>query len=68
MKASYSVEGMTCQNCVKHVTKVFSGMEGATEVSVSLEDKRADVHWTGDAPDLDAVEDVLEEAGFELKR
>ncbi|MDF1665643.1 MAG: heavy metal-associated domain-containing protein [Planctomycetota bacterium] len=68
VKSSYSVEGMTCQNCVKHVEKVLTAMEGATNVAVSLEEKRADVEWSSDAPNLDQVEDVLEEAGFELKR
>ena len=43
MKKQLSVEGMMCQNCVKHVKKALEAIEGATDVVVSLEDKTATV-------------------------
>lgn len=66
MKVTYSIKGMTCQHCVQQVEKVFHSMEGATGVAVSLEGKKADVEWSGAAPDLDDVRDLIEEAGFEI--
>ena len=39
MKKELKVEGMMCQNCVKHVTKALEGVPGAEDVSVSLENK-----------------------------
>ena len=65
MQKTINVKGMTCPNCVKHVTKALSGMEGVSDVSVSLEAGTAtftasrDIH----AADLAAV---LDDAGYEL--
>lgn len=41
MKKEILVEGMMCQNCVKHVTKALTGVEGVSDVRVSLEEKKA---------------------------
>ena len=43
MKRELTVEGMMCQNCVKHVRKALEGIEGASDVEVSLEEKKATV-------------------------
>ena len=61
MKKELKVEGMMCQNCVKHVTKALEGVPGATQVSVSLENKTAAVtvpDTTGD----DVLKAAVEEA------
>lgn len=31
------VEGMTCQNCVRHVREALESLPGATDVQVNLE-------------------------------
>ena len=41
MKKELSVEGMMCPNCVKHVTNALNAIEGAADVTVSLEAKTA---------------------------
>ena len=43
MKKELMIEGMMCQNCVKHVTHALEGISGASHVQVSLEDKKATV-------------------------
>lgn len=43
MKKELMIEGMMCQNCVKHVTNALEGISGASHVQVSLEDKKATV-------------------------
>lgn len=35
------VQGMTCQNCVAHVTKALKGVKGVKTVMVDLDDKIA---------------------------
>lgn len=40
MKKELMIEGMMCQNCVKHVTRALEGIPGASHVRVSLEEKR----------------------------
>ena len=65
MQKTINVKGMTCPNCVKHVTKALSGMEGVSDVSVSLEAGTATFTASRDilAADLAAV---LDDAGYEL--
>ncbi|WP_320047517.1 heavy metal-associated domain-containing protein [uncultured Ilyobacter sp.] len=35
------IEGMMCNHCVNAVSKVLKGIEGISEVRVSLEEKEA---------------------------
>ena len=56
------VEGMMCQNCVKHVSKALNGLPGVT-AEVDLESKTATV--TGDVSD-DAIREAVTEAGYEV--
>ena len=41
MKKKLSVEGMTCQHCVKRVAKIIEKAPGVSDVQVSLENKEA---------------------------
>ena len=56
------VEGMMCQNCVKHVSKALNGLPGVTAV-VDLDSKTATV--TGDVSD-EAIRAAVAEAGYEV--
>ncbi|MBR4036123.1 MAG: heavy-metal-associated domain-containing protein, partial [Oscillospiraceae bacterium] len=58
------IEGMMCKNCVKHVDKALNGVEGATDVVVSLDEKQATVTA---APELEAaLVAAVTEAGYEV--
>ena len=48
MKQTVQLENLSCQNCVKHVTKHFLSMEGVSDVVVDLEKQTAQV--TTDKP------------------
>ena len=39
MSQTFSVTGLSCQSCVKHVTEAISGLPGVEDVSVDLEPK-----------------------------
>ena len=43
MKQNVQLENLSCQNCVKHVTKHFLSMEGVSDVAVDLEKQTAEV-------------------------
>ena len=43
MKQTVQLENLSCQNCVKHVTKHFLSMEGVSDVAVDLEKQTAQV-------------------------
>src|SRR5690606_25483077 len=57
-----SISGMDCDGCVKSVTEAIKGVEGVSEVEVSLESHSAVV--TGSSVDLMKLASVLEEAGY----
>ena len=63
MKKQLSVEGMMCQNCVKHVTKALTGVEGVSDVRVSLEEKKAFVEAAPSVSDA-ALKAAVEDAGY----
>ena len=65
MKKVLTVEGMMCQNCVKHVTRALQGIPGATDVSVSLEEKKAEVTVPDTVTDEDLKAAVVD-AGYEV--
>ena len=59
------INGMSCQMCVKHVTRALEGVEGVTEVKVELEPGTAVVTYMG-IIDMPAFESAVAEAGYEV--
>ncbi len=62
MEKKVIIEGMMCQNCVKHVTNALNALPGVT-ASVDLESKTA--HVIGDITD-EAVKQAIADAGYEV--
>ncbi len=60
------VKGMTCQMCVKHVTKALQGVSGVTDVAVSLETNTAKVTFNPDLAGLPQFKTAVAEAGYEV--
>lgn len=58
----FSVTGMTCDNCVHHVTEAAKGVAGVTDAQVSLDDKSATVSGDFDETKIIAA---IEEEGYE---
>ena len=65
MKKELMIEGMMCQNCVKHVTHALDGISGAADVQVSLENKKATVNVPESVTD-EALKAAVTEAGYEV--
>ena len=61
---TFTVKGMTCGNCVRHVTEEVQGVAGVTNVEVTLETGAVVV--TADSIDDSAIEAAVVEAGYEL--
>lgn len=64
MKKTIVIEGMMCQNCVKHVTKALEAVAGVQSVEVDL--KSGTAVFTGDAEDS-VLKDAVAEAGYTVK-
>ena len=64
MKKRLSIEGMSCGNCVKHVTTALSGVQGVTSVKVDLATKSAVIE--GGALDDNLLKSAVAEAGYDV--
>lgn len=58
------VEGMTCGNCVAHVTKALEGVKGVKRAQVDLEQGQARVEAKEGTAAQDLVR-AVREAGYE---
>ena len=63
-----SVQGMSCDHCVSHVTKALEEVPGVTKVTVSLRDNTAEVELSADAGDVTPqLLQAVEQAGYEAQ-
>src|SRR5262245_11819808 len=64
--SEFTVSGMNCQNCVRHVTEAIQGVPGVTAVDVRLAEGRATVRWQ---PHIEArvaaVVEAVKKAGYD---
>ncbi len=65
MLKKYTVEGMTCNHCVHHVTVALSEVVGVKDVKVSLTEKSALVN-ADDSVSFETLRDAVAEAGYKL--
>ena len=64
MQKKLSVDGMTCQNCVKRVKKIIEKYEGASDVTVSLESKEAVFSCDPAQTDVENIIKAINDFGF----
>ena len=67
MKKLIHIEGMGCQNCVKHVKEALEGLDGVNSADVSLEKNSAVVTLSKDISD-EAIKNAIDEAGYDVTR
>ena len=65
-KMIVKVDGMSCQNCAKHVTEALESVAGVKEVNVDLDNKEANVEFFGSV-DENEISKAVSEAGYEYK-
>ncbi|HRI44314.1 MAG TPA: heavy metal-associated domain-containing protein [Fimbriimonadaceae bacterium] len=61
MPITLRIEGMTCENCVRHVRQALESVPGVERALVELDAGRAVVEGTPDPQDLVAA---VEEEGY----
>jgi P-type Cu+ transporter len=67
-KTVLNVGGMTCNNCVRHVTEAVQSVPGVHSAVVSLETRRASVRWTPESQkNISAVVQAIQKAGYEAQ-
>lgn len=64
MKITLAISGMTCDNCVKHVTNALSSVEGVSSVKVDLASGLGEIE--GDAPVASLIA-AIEDEGYQAR-
>lgn len=64
MKMVFTVEGMSCQHCVKAVKNALSEVQGVKSVEVDLAAKKVEVE--GDNLQEQQLKDAIQDAGYEV--
>jgi copper chaperone len=59
------ISGMSCDHCVRAVTRALQGIAGVKEVEVSLDERRAIVRCEAGAS-TDAMREAVAEEGYEV--
>ena len=67
MRASISIEGMTCSSCVNAVTEGLKSLPFVTAVSVNLVSNNASVDFSG-ADNLDKILEVIDGLGYDATK
>lgn len=65
MQQTITIAGMTCQNCVRHVTQALLEIPGVSRADVSLADGRATIASDREVPRAE-IAAALAEDGYEL--
>lgn len=60
------IEGMSCQNCVKHVEEALTALDGVQRASVDLDLKQATVDFSADVTNESMIEEAVRRAGYEV--
>ena len=66
--ATISIEGMSCEHCVRAVKDALSSHNGVKSADVSLEEKNARVVYDDEHTGLSDLESVIVEEGYEISQ
>lgn len=64
MTTTLRVEGMSCQNCARHVREALESVDGVRSVTINLEQGQAQVKWSNDSGAQENLLRASAEAGY----
>lgn len=64
MHATLKVNGMTCGNCAKHVTKAANKVPGVTDPTVDLAGGKVELDYDPAQGSLEAIVEAITKAGY----
>jgi copper chaperone len=65
-KTILNVDGMSCEHCVKAITKAVGALPGVESVAVSLESKTVTVEHDTTQASLEKIKSEIEEQGYDI--
>ncbi|MDR1914724.1 MAG: copper ion binding protein [Clostridiales bacterium] len=66
IKSVISVDGMSCDHCVKTVKTAVGGLDGVKNVKVDLKGKSVTVSHNPELASLESIKNAITEAGYEV--
>ena len=66
IKSIVKVDGMSCEHCVKAVTKAVKALPGIGAVNIDLKAKTVTVEHEPNHTALDKIEHAIEEEGYDI--
>ena len=63
----FSVKGMTCENCVRHVEKALQTVPGVSSVTVNLNSHQVTIAYDPAIATTVAMTAAVSEAGYRLE-
>ncbi len=66
VKSILKVDGMSCEHCVKAITKAVSALHGVRGVSVDLKGKTVTVEHDPVLSSLDKIKQEIESQGYDV--
>lgn len=66
-RLTLTIEGMTCQGCVKSVQNAISDLNGVQAVTVDLATKQAVIDYDQTVLDKTQITQTIEDAGFDIE-
>ena len=66
-KKTLNIEGMSCENCVKAVTKAVNDLSGTKNVKVDLKTGKACLEFDTSKTNLNDIKAAIEKKGFTVK-
>jgi len=62
--ACFSVEGMTCAACTVTTKAAIKKLDGIESIDVSLDDKKAEVHFNDSKTNADEIRKKIDSVGY----
>lgn len=62
--ACFSVEGMTCAACSVTTKAAIKKLDGIESIDVSLDDKKAEVHFNDAKTNADEIKNKIDSVGY----
>jgi copper chaperone len=63
-----AIEGMTCDHCVRTLTKAIKQVNGVKDVNVNRQEARAEVTFDTTKTDLPAIHEAILRSGYKATR
>lgn len=67
MKKKISIEGMSCEHCVNHVSTALQELAGVSKVEVNLASNNAIIEASQEISEED-IKAAIDEAGYEVTK